>query len=64
MVSDRILLDTREKDKDTLVVLYELPNSRTTPWVTWLALKSRPNGTFLGHYFAGRAEAEQDFKNR
>lgn len=61
---NRKLLATRDKDKDTVVVLYELPDNKDTPWVTWLALKDTPRNTFWGHYFDNVVDAVHDFDKR
>lgn len=61
---NRKLLRTRDKDKDTIVVLYELPDNTSTPWVTWLARKDSPEGTFWGHYFDNVVDAVHNFDKR
>lgn len=61
---NRKLLRTRDKDKDTIVVLYELPDNTGTPYVTWLARKDAPDNTFWGHYFVNLVNAVRDFDRR
>jgi len=61
---NRKLLRTREKDKDTVVVLYELLDNTDTPYVTWVARKDAPEDTFWGHYFTNVVDAVHDFDKR
>jgi hypothetical protein len=61
---NRRLLDKAQKDRETLVVLYELPGNDVTPYVTWMSRVDEPEATFWGHYFETREEAEQDFADR
>jgi len=62
--ASKFLLGSRSKDHEALVVLYELPLNKATPWVTWLARKDAPDATFWGHYFARYKDALEDFDNR
>ena len=61
---NRKLLATREKDKDTAVVLYELLENFDERYVTWLATKTVPVNTFWGHYFYNVVDAVHDFDSR
>jgi hypothetical protein len=57
------LIKQRNKDRETIVVLYKLDNDYT-PWVTWIARKDKPSATFLGHYFKTEIDAVEDFEKR
>lgn len=62
---NRKLLATRDKDKDTIVVLYELQGTNIeTPYVTLCAHKDTPEHTFWGHYFKNVVDAVHDFDKR
>lgn len=61
--SNRILLESAMKDRETLVVLYELPG-HYQPYVTWMARRDNPEATFWGHYFNTLQEAQDDFEER
>ena len=61
---NRKLLATREKDKDTAVVLYELLENFDERYVTWLATKTVPVNTLWGHYFYNVVDAVHDFDKR
>ena len=62
--ASRILLDSATKDKEMLVVLYELPGNGYTSYVTWMARRDSPENTFWGHYFKTLQEAQDDFEKR
>lgn len=57
-------MEQAPNDKDTLVVLYYLPDNILTPYATWIADRRNPERTFWGHYFQTREEAEEDFDRR
>jgi len=61
---NRKILASREKDKETLIVLYELPDNICTPYVTWVAHKDAPTETFWGHYHTNIIDAVHDFEKR
>jgi len=61
---NRRLLATRDKDEETVIVLYELPDNTATPWVTWVAPKNARHNTVWGHYFNSVVDAVHDFDNR
>jgi len=60
---NRILLASREKDDETLAVLYLLIGA-DMQFVTWVARKDNPRGTFWGHYFSDIGAAVADFEKR
>ncbi len=62
-IPDRVLLDSATKDRETLIVMYELPGN-TQPYVTWMARRDAPENTFYGHYFSTIEEAQEDFEKR
>jgi len=62
--ASRVLLESAIKDKETLVVLYELPGDTYRPYVTWVARRDNPEATFSGHYFGTLQEAQDDFEKR
>lgn len=64
MSMNRILLEQAPKDRETLIVLYHLPDNNLTPYATWLVHVDRPEQTFYGNYFETLEEAEDDFERR
>ncbi len=61
---NRQLLDIAERDEETVVVLYYLPDNPYTPYATWVASRKRPEHTYWGHYFQTLEEAQDDFDRR
>ncbi|KKL19552.1 hypothetical protein LCGC14_2464320 [marine sediment metagenome] len=61
--ASRILLESATKDRETLIVLYELPGGGPS-YVTWAARRDSPEDTYWGHYFATLQEAQDDFEKR